>query len=234
VNNGLPAVEIIQSTSWWALLVSAFGGAILTLIGSWFVEWIKRPKLKIDFEERQGIKPYIIELDDHIGIVIHRASSSRNKYLRLRVKNVGRQLAKRCEAKISIEVAEKNAQVSNSYLHWARRDLLLYTTGLDISQPKTSYEKAFEPIDINRGEEEYLEVLKMNYWYTGNRLPDTIKPDFESSSIPDIALIIQPNTKYVIKVTVYSSNAKPVCKNFFLEKWDGTINGFGANIVKPK
>jgi len=219
---------------WVIPLLTAIGGAAIALLGGVLISWLRRPKLAIDFEERGGMKPYLIEQNDYIGVVIRRASFSRTKFLRLRVSNKGKQPARNCEAKLNLTVADEKAPISTTYLHWARRDLLLYTKNMDISQPVTDYEKAYAPIDINRNDTEYLEVLRMNYWYAGNKMPENIKPEgLESASIPIIALVLQPNVTYKLKVTIFSNNAAPASKGIKLT-WDGTIKGFDSGIVQAR
>ena len=220
--------------SWGIPIIAAFLGATIALVGREVIEWYKRPRLEIDFEERDRIKPYIIEQNDYIGAVIHGPSVARMKFLRLKVHNKGKQPANYCEAKLSLTVANEDAPTSTTYLHWARRDLLLYTRDMDISQPVTDYEKAYAPIDINRGDTEYLEVLRVSYWYQGNKEPEILKPEGEgltSASIPTIALVLQPNVLYNLTVTVFSSNAAPASKDFKV-KWDGTKAGFAPRVVQ--
>ena len=45
--------------SWGIPIISAFLGATIALIGREFIEWNKRPRLEIDFEDQFNEKPYI-------------------------------------------------------------------------------------------------------------------------------------------------------------------------------
>ncbi|MBI4303948.1 MAG: hypothetical protein HY665_06380 [Chloroflexi bacterium] len=230
--DNVTANEMVKLTSWGVPIVAALLGAVAALIGREFVEWSKRPKLQLDFEARDEIKPYIIEQNDDVEAA-RRGANAKTKCLRLRVYNKGKQVATNCEAKISVNVGNnKNAPVSTSYLHWARRDYLLYTRNMEISDPITDFEKAYAPIDINRDDMEYLEVLRMGYWYKSSSVPSNTKPEFVgSASIPAIALRLQSDTAYGFRVTVFSSNATPVSRDFQV-KWDGSIDGFNAEMVR--
>ena len=87
----------------WAIpLATAVGGAVVVLLLREFVEWCKRPRFEIDFEERAGQKPYIPDYNNEAMQTagdIHRI-----KYLRLMVHNKGKKPAMDCEAKLEISV----------------------------------------------------------------------------------------------------------------------------------
>jgi len=221
--------------NWVISLLSAFGGAVAALIGRELIEWFKRPRLEIDFEERGREKPYIIDVNDYVAAAKGDSRGTyRIKHLRLKVQNKGKQAALNCEAKLSLASDSKNGQPADAkIIHWSRRDYLLYTKGFEVGNPITDSEKAYAPIDISRNDIEYIEVLRIPYWHTSlpnGEMPKNITPELESASVRAIGLVFHPNTEYQLKVTVYSKNASPVSKTFNF-KWDGTLEGFNSEVI---
>jgi len=219
---------------WLITLISVIVGAAIGIGGTELIQWRKRPKLVINFEERNKIKPYITDVNDYIAAAKGTSKGVyRTKYLRLKVHNKGKNAALNCEPKLELALGSGNDEPNNaSTIHWSRRDYLLYTKDLDLITPVTDMEKAYAPIDINRDEVEYLEVLRMHYWYSikpNKRMPQ-LKSELTSASVPTVALLFQPDTEYYLKVTVYSKNAVPVYKSFKI-KWDGTVDGFNSDTV---
>ena len=154
--------------SWLINLLSAIGGAGIALLGKEFIEWLKRPRLEIDFEESKGEKPHIADFNDYISAATGGSGNTyRVKYLRLKVNNKRKLPAFNCEAKLEITHTDKHPVYSDSkILHWARRHDLLYTTGLDAKTPVQDIEKSYSPVDINSNNFEFLEVLKIQYHYS--------------------------------------------------------------------
>lgn len=218
---------------WVIPVLSAIIGATLALIGKELIEWYKRPRLEIDFEERGNEKPYIVDQNDFIAAAMGDLKGVyRIKHLRLRIRNKGKKAALNCEAKIEISHSpHKNYSVDAKILHWARRHELLYTKGLNISNPAMDIEKMYSTVDINRNDWEYLEVLRMHYWYLASQgMPQDLSSQLISASVEAIALQFSPDTEYSIKISVFSQNAKPVSRSFNI-KWDGTVHGFNSTIV---
>ncbi len=208
--------------SWAIPLITAFGGAAIALIGKELIEWYKRPRFEIDFEEREGQKPYIPDYNDwtmQTAGDIHRI-----KYLRLIVHNKGKRPAMDCEAKLEISV--KSKEINKVALHWSRRDPALYSKSRYIEESSADPEKIFAPISLNINDEETVDVLSLSYYYS--TLPNAdhsphFLPYVESASLRQLQL--NANTAYSAKVTIYSSNTMP--KSFkFKVNWDGTLEGF--------
>ncbi len=220
---------------WVVNILSAFGGAIVALVGKEMVDWWKQPRLEIDLKAKEKSNPYITDNNDFVNAAKGDSRETyRIKYLRLKVKNIGRRAALNCSAKIEITHAGKTRIYSDSkILHWSRHHELIYTKGLDVGSPVINtpqdIEKIYSPVDINSKDFELLEVLRMRYHYSGSVSPD-LPSELTSASVDAIALIFQKDVEYSIKVSVFSYNAKPVSKSFRI-KWNGTVDGFNSDIV---
>jgi hypothetical protein len=217
--------------NWIISVLSAIGGAVVALLGRELIEWRKRPKLKIDFEEREGQKPYIPDYNDET--IKSAGNTNRVKYLRLLVHNKGKKPALDCEAKLEIVLDELKNMPYNVALHWSRRDPALYSEYLENGTiASTNNEKVFAPISLNINDKETVDVFSFRYSFS--TLPDTdhtprFLPVIESVSLRQLQL--QPNTIYQCKVTVYSSNTDPKSFEYRLN-WNGTLDGFYRAFVK--
>lgn len=218
--------------SWGIPLLTAIGGAAFTLSLQQIYEWDRRPKLDIDFEERGGQKPYIPDYNDEsmrsAGYV------ARIKYLLLRVHNKGRKPALDCEAKLEVVLNEAKNTPYNVVLHWSRRDPAIYSEVGDggiLLSPNN--EKVFAPINLNVNDKETVDVLMLPYLFS--TVPNTDHtPKFQlfiESADFHRRLKLQPKTKYICKVTVYSSTANPKTFKFNVD-WDGTLDGFSKAFNK--
>jgi hypothetical protein len=212
---------------WLISIISVIVGAAIGIGGTELVQWYNRPKLKIDFEDRQGQKPYIP--DYHDETLQMAGYESKVKYLRLKVCNKGRKPVMGCEAKFEIvkitaNDIESDITSTKVALHWSRNDPLLY--------PQDSNDKVYSPINLNMNDEETVDVLKLSYSFS--TAPNTNhalhpNPFIESCSLRQLRL--QANWIYQGKVTVYASNATP--KSFdLITKWDGTTDGFNKAFTK--
>jgi hypothetical protein len=207
----------------WAIpLVTAVGSAVVVLLLRELVEWYKRPRFGIDFEERAGQKPYTPDYNNEKMQIT--GETHRIKYLRLIVHNKGKRPAMDCEAKLEISV--EGGDASKVALHWSRRDPALYPRDL-VTDP----EKIFVPISLNIDDKEPVDVLSLQYHYSTLANTDH-SPHFIShlESVSLRQLQLYANTVYFAKVTVYSSNTMP--KSFkFRVNWDGTLEGFNKAFI---
>lgn len=209
-------------TNWLIPIIAAFGAAFITLLGREIIEWYRRPRLEIDFEEEYGEKPVILDLYDDNQIML--GYQQRYKCFRLVVTNKGKKPSLSCEAKLEVRVAEGKKRVTNVvFLHWARRDPILYR---EDTTPFDKGEKIFAPIDLSVGDDEPLDVFRLSYHFSTT--PDTdLSPKYKKSfeSISHRELVLQPNAEYLCKVTIYCSSTSP--KVFlFKVNWDGTVENF--------
>jgi len=212
---------------WVIPLLTAIGGAAIALIGKELIEWYKRPRLEIDFEERQGQKPFIPDCawEGMYGI----GCMYRMKHFRLIVRNKGKKPAMDCEAKVSFsgtnEFKTNNTKVA---LHWSRRDPALYRQDTFLDR-----EKVYSPINLNINDEEPIEVLLLPYSFSTqpNADHDLIPYGNEIKSASFREMVLQPNATYRGIVTVYSSNTNPGFFTFNV-KWDGTVERFEKAFTK--
>lgn len=191
----------------WIPIVSAIVGGTTALVGREIINYLRKPILEIDFQKTDKKYPYQHERD-----VINEkgeATGKKMKHLELSVKNAGGTVAENCEAKAEIWKNGIYQHVEPLILRWGRRPLLFYgLTDID-------------PISINTKDSEPLRFLKLPYkeGATG-RKPDgpltieAFRPGF----------VINPEENYLVKVSVFSKNAKPATKEIKIN-WDGqTIN----------
>ena len=213
---------------WVIPLLAAIGGATIALIGKELIEWYKRPRLEIDFEEREGQKPFIPDYNwEGMTAIGH---MYRMKHFRLIVRNKGKKPAMDCEAKLSFSGTNDLKTTSNKVaLHWSRRDPALYRQDTFFDNK----EKVYSPINLNINDEEPIEVLLLPYSFSTK--PDTdhdlIPYGNEIKSASFRELVLQPNVTYRGIVTVYSSNT--TLKSFkFKINWDGQVDRFNKAITR--
>jgi hypothetical protein len=201
--------------SWVIPILTAIGGAAVALIGRVSIEWFKRPRFKIDFEEYDNQKPYILDL--FMGRMDF-TKSNRAKFLRLIVHNIGRTPAMDCEAKMVILKNGEKETFAPS-MHWGRRDPELYC------EPNQIY----APIHINRSDDEPLDIFTLPYHPEEPELGVGVC----IKSVSHRALSFERNATYLLKVTVYASNT--ISKPFvFTLLWDGTVQGFDNAVSKGR
>jgi len=231
MSDNVTATEITQFTSWVVPVLSAIGGAAVALIGREFIEWYRRPKLNIDFEEREGQKPYNPDYYDETLPALASGLTFRAKYLRLIVRNNGHKPTMDCEAKL--ELFAENEITSNTTIHWSRRDPALYSKyGEGGALLSIETEKVYAPISLNINDKEIVDVFRVIYSVSivleADHTPRAY-PYIESVSLRQI--VLQPNNTYHCKVTVYASNTVPKSFNFKVN-WDGTLEGFNKAFTK--
>jgi len=199
----------------WAIaLLSAGAASILTILLREVVEWWRRPRLKIDFEEVDGQKPYILDLEWESDKAALAGKTPRVKFVRLNVHNAGQKPALDCEAKLVI-FERGNREPVVPIIRWSRRDYLVYKT----------LDQQYAPIHLNRSDDETLELLMLHYYAEETDLP----PDVVILSKSFRRHFFRRNVPYLLQVTVYASNA--VSKPFWLELyWDGTLEGFNKAV----
>ena len=95
-------------------LLTAIGGALITLATRELLDYYKRPRLVIEFETRGKIRPYITDVNDFIAAAKGTSKGIyRIKYLRLKVHNKGRKFAQNCEAKLELNVINGDRESSS-------------------------------------------------------------------------------------------------------------------------
>ncbi|MCK4829699.1 hypothetical protein KA005_78975 [bacterium] len=218
---------------WLISLISVIVGAAIGIGGTELVQFLKRPRLEIDFEEKEKQKPYIPDFNDES--VSASGITFRVRYLRLRIRNIGKKPATDCEPKLEIFIENEVEPASKTTLHWSRRDPALYSNyGEGGALLSVEPEKVYAPISLNINDEETVDVFRLQYSFSTTPNTDLTPrgyPHIESISLRQ--LVIQSNSSYHCKVTVYASNAIP--KSFsFITCWDGTLKGFNKAFAEKR
>ncbi len=200
--------------------VIAILSALVALILREMYEWLRRPRLVIDFEKWIGIKPRIVDfsLGERVMDI-----ESKARYLRLKVYNIGRKPALACEAKVAV-FSEECEELAVQPLHWARRDPKLYKT----------LEQIYASIHLNPRDNELLDVLELNYDVDINtKKPGDLSPGCCLETLSPYSIMLERDTTYQLEITVYASNA--ISKPFaFTVCWDGTLDGIESAFKKLK
>ena len=212
MGDNVTATEAVRFTSLAIPTLSAIIGAAAALFLREVWEHWRRPRLTVDFEERDKQKPYILDLT--IGPRISNVPS-KAKFIRLVVHNNGRKPAMDCEAKMVI-IKGEDRETLTPVLHWARRDHIIYETP----------ERIYAPIHVNRADEEPLDLFSLPY-----EPGKSLGPGAWIESMSARPYQFERNTTYRIQVTVYGNNT--VSKPFqFTLHWDGTLEGFDNAFMK--
>lgn len=126
----------------WIAACSAIGGGLLSGAYQHLRDYWNRPVLEIDFG---GDDSYIVETTEH-------SSDGRDAsylYIRVRVRNTGRQVAKGCRVFLArLEEVHPSGQTTRTAFHDSRQ---LAWAGL-----------RFVPVDLPRGLEFYADVLRVS------------------------------------------------------------------------
>jgi len=220
---------------WLISLISVIVGAAIGIGGAELIKWFKRPILEIDFEEREGHKPYIPDYNDELEQSQGDSQATyKLKSLRLNVHNTGKKPAMDCEAKVELSSKQREQSTYRTTLHWARRDPALYMKILDNGSNQFEIDRIYAPINLNIDDREAIDVFCLPYWYY--HVSDKDRSPHYNPYIGTVSLrqlVLHPNTTYQIKTTVYASNVKP--KSFsFQANWDGSLEGFNKAFTKDK
>lgn len=178
-----------------------------------FKSWIKKPEIKIEFENKL---PFCRDCPTTVkGEVGH--------FIRLKIRNAGGSLARNLRGKL-VEIIDKDGKIDKEFdplfLHWTSIPLV---RAYEID-PKVKW---LDPIDLNVGEWEYLDVF-----YTLQKGVDHTK----ISSVKQKEDFVYINTKeqtrgcrtdfkmseglVVFKITIYGENTEPATEIYELA-WDG-------------
>lgn len=184
------------------VLVSALLGALAAVVLREAFIWIWRPRLKVDFEEFGGRKPYVNQLHETSGeTMFPQSPPTLARYLRLRVVNDGGRAADGCEAKLEVR-RDGTLDPAVFILHWARRDAGIF------KEP----DQYFAAVTINRGGSEALDLLRL------------AQAAQQIGSVSTHTFWFEPNVRYDLTVVITAANAAPRTFRLFL-LWDGTWDG---------
>jgi hypothetical protein len=196
---------------WNISIFSALFAAILTLCIREFIEWLKSPRLRIDFERSKNEYPLIQDYNDE-SMIATVDTTFRIQYLRLVVSNKGNSTANDCEAKLELRPTKRKDRYIKS-LHWSKRDPRIYE----------SLDQIYSPISLNRNDEETVDILQLQYSHKSSE-PEP-RPNLHIDTVSPSALWLYKDEEYYIKITIYASNttSQPF---YFKVNWDGTVEGF--------
>jgi len=166
-----------------------------------FQPWWKRPKFLIEFEMK---RPFCRET--MTKVFTSEDGHTATYWLRLRVKNSGKSVARRCLGRLIAIMDSEDKIISDfdpMHLHWVNTDW---------------HAIPFLPIDLSKDEYEYVDTLVTQ---TGDDKIHLCGDQFEwaSYSKRGIRNSLEPG-KYVIHVTIYGDNVKPKPKYLSLA-WGG-------------
>lgn len=171
------------------LLIVAINLVLILIIPLW-----KRPKFSVEF---RATAPFCRQtMSQHFSCASDRACTY---WIRLKVKNSGRSVAKRCLGRLT-EVMDENCRVKQEFdptqLHWSGSDW---------------EEVPFRTTDLDRDDYEYLDLLttqenNTEIYFAGDQFPWA--PLKVSRAIPNSL----PPGKYILCITVYGDDVKPVTK----------------------
>jgi hypothetical protein len=185
---------------------------LVTLFVTLFLPWRRQPRFAIEFENKE---PYCRPLEQ-VTILVNKHDDITGKetlvqekvpwtsyWLRLKVTNRGRSVAKICSGRL-VKFMGKSGPIETHdlvKLHW-------------INTPWSAQEY-FPPIDLNRGEHDFLDILVTRLEHDRKALL-FMSPENLFSNNPDKV----PDGTCAIQVTVYGDNVDPCTKEYSID-WDG-------------
>ena len=154
--------------------------------------------------------------DENLFHMKNRDNSGEYQVLRILVKNTGKKVLHTCEAKAEIYQLENNNEKlfrePAAILHWSRYIITI--------EEQVNIKEEFRPIIINKGDKEFLDVIKAYnefFFLFSDRLFKNIGTKYG-------------NGCYYIKLTIFSEDLhKPKVQIFKIKKKCGFMN---INITK--
>ncbi|MBI2847988.1 MAG: hypothetical protein HYX83_02325 [Chloroflexi bacterium] len=193
------SLPLINSLGQWGqILGGGIVAAVLTLVGREIIFWWRSPHIKITFE------------DGGIGYGRDGPDPPNSYWIRVKVTNSGRTVAKSCVGKI-VEFRYDKEQIDRDpiRLHW-------------IDTPWQVGAQLFDKVDLYREQSEFLDVIltvpncsSQAYLFTG------LEPEYESSPQRVPVLVSWkaridrlPTNTNKIRIEVYGDNFRVVCKEY--------------------
>ncbi len=173
---------------------SAGVASIIILIWSRISSWSRRPKLEIDFDKDRDVRVWLsVDVDNG------RSKEWTRKFFNLQILNSGKNIAKRCEAVVTVLSCPNNVtHLQEKYaIHWADTPYSGRTTGtypVDIGSAPQRLDIVFTDKDIPQGA-----------WLA---IPFALlRPDKETQ-------VFLPPGDYNIETNVFCSNGRGDSKRF--------------------
>jgi len=149
--------------------------------------------------------------DENLFHMTNRDSSGEYQVLRILVNNTGKKVLHNCEAKAEIYQLENNDEKlirePAAILHWSRNIITI--------EEQVNIKEEFRPIMINKGDKEFLDVIKAyneKFFLFSDRLFKKIGTEYG-------------NGCYYIKLTIFSEDLhKPKVQVFKIKKKYGFMN----------
>jgi hypothetical protein len=159
--------------------------AVIVALGiAWLWPWLNRPRLIIEFEP---VEPYSRATRDLPDLIPSR-------WVRVRVKNVGRDVAKQCTGKL-VAVLDANGKQRND-----RDSIQLMWAGVVVGHE-------LDPIDLCRQDSQFLGVVTATERDTQARFVTDQAP----RGFPQT---LEPLVEHRITVAAYATNANPAIAHF--------------------
>lgn len=165
----------------WLTAIGTIGAVVIALFLNTLLKWYRRPILTIEFENKAPFCRHVPQTNKSIAY-----------FLRLRVKNTGRSMARDCEGKL-VKIQDFNPRYERtdfdpSNLHWA---------GHGTSNAISIHKKAYEYLDIIHVRNDVSSILlKTN--------------EVEPRGFP----FAFPRQDYILDVVLCGKNTEPVEKFF--------------------
>lgn len=177
--------ELIELLTAIGIITTAIVAIIVAFIPS-IKRWYNRPEFSIEFEN-----------DEPFCRVTDLTDGRKAYWMRLRVRNVGRSVARSCEGKL-VRITDTNTNED-------RKDfdpvILRWVSTQDYS-----------PLDINKTEYEYLDLI---YRTTNDSRTISIPANAE---LPLGVNLRPPLQDYVFHVIIYGENVEPLPKSYHFKK----------------
>ena len=188
---------------YWLAGIGTLVLALITFVVAIVKPWWNKPRFSLEFDNKE---PYCkeAEISGDVTVpygkqIVTLVSEKRVQgyWLRLKVTNVGRSVAKRCVGKL-VKVMDESGKELKDYdpmiLHWVGT---------------RQNEVPLSPIDLNQKEHEFLDLI-----YTRDDMPEAafICTDIVPRGIPKS---FKPG-EYLVQLTVYGDNVNPEPKRFRL------------------
>jgi len=184
-----------------AIAVSAFGTLAIVFVTVYlqFIKpWSQQPRFRIEFDMGE---PYCRKTSVDVKLDNERTYTTEAYWLRIRVRNLGKSVAKRCIGKLVV-VMDRDGNRIERYdpvtLKWVGTD--------EDAVP-------LWPIDLNPEEYEYLDVLSTRYDVKNWAY---IMTDRMRRGIPKV---LSPGS-YILHITIYGDGVSPESK-YFSVHWLG-------------
>jgi hypothetical protein len=193
-----------EIAEWFAAIVTLATAVVALFIA--FVpsirRWYNKPQFRIEFKNKEPFcrKPYVIENQyvdqgDTRGVMVPKIGKIQHYWIRARIVNVGRSVAKRCKGKL---IRIRDAKTMEERKDFDPVELRWVTGG-------------GKPIDLDRDDREYLNIV-----YT--REDDSLHFFIDSTEKEPRAINLLPERKdYILDVVLYGDNVDPMSKSFYLK-----------------